>query len=93
MYLRCMTGDRPRQWIRWLPRAEFIYSTSYHSALQTTPFRVVYGRDPPSFQDYGPKEARTSAVDQKLQDRDLFLSDVRGRLQNAQEFYKKILRP
>jgi transposase InsO family protein len=19
MYLRCLTGDRPRQWLRWLP--------------------------------------------------------------------------
>jgi len=23
MYLRCLTGDRPRQWVRWLPWAEF----------------------------------------------------------------------
>lgn len=66
MYLRCMTGDRPRQWIHWLPWAEFIYNSSYHSALHTTPFRVVYGRDPLSLQDYEPGEARTSAVDQEL---------------------------
>lgn len=23
MYLRCLTGDRPRQWLSWLPWAEF----------------------------------------------------------------------
>jgi hypothetical protein len=38
MYLRCLTGDRPRQWVRWLPWAEFCYNTSYHTALRDTPF-------------------------------------------------------
>lgn len=27
MYLRCMTGDRPRQWVQWLAWAEFCYNT------------------------------------------------------------------
>jgi len=49
MYLRCMTGDRPKQWLRWLPGAEYTYNTAYQSALRDTPFRVVYGRDPPPF--------------------------------------------
>lgn len=48
MYLRCLTGDRPRAWLEWLPWAEYIYNTAYHSALQTSPFEVVYGRPPPS---------------------------------------------
>jgi len=30
MYLRCITGDRPRAWLDWLPWAEFCYNTSYH---------------------------------------------------------------
>lgn len=47
MYLRCITGDRPRQWLRWLPLAEFIYNTAFQYALMTTPFQLVYGRDPP----------------------------------------------
>ena len=29
MYLRYFTGDRPRQWLRWLPWAEFVYNTAY----------------------------------------------------------------
>jgi len=49
MYLRCFTGDRPRQWLRWLPWTEYIYNTAFQSALRDTPFRVVYGRDPPPF--------------------------------------------
>jgi len=32
MYLRCLTGDHPRQWIRWLPWAEFCYNSSYQAS-------------------------------------------------------------
>jgi hypothetical protein len=46
MYLRCITGDRPRTWVDWLSWAEYCYNTSFHSALRATPFEVVYGRPP-----------------------------------------------
>jgi hypothetical protein len=46
MYLRCFTGDRPKQWLRWLPWAEYIYNMAYQSSLRDTPLKVVYGRDP-----------------------------------------------
>ena len=29
MYLRCFTGDRPRDWLRWLPWVEFIYNQCF----------------------------------------------------------------
>jgi hypothetical protein len=29
VYLRCLAGDRPHCWLRWLPWAEFCYNTSY----------------------------------------------------------------
>lgn len=36
MYLRCLTGDRPRHWLRWLPWAEYCYNTAYYLALRDT---------------------------------------------------------
>lgn len=63
VYLRCLAGDRPRNWLRWLPWAEFCYNTSYQTALQTTPFRVVYGHDPPSLLSYEPGLSRVMALD------------------------------
>jgi len=48
MYLRCITGDRPRDWLDWLLWVEYCYNTAFHSALRTTPFTVVYGRPPPA---------------------------------------------
>jgi transposase InsO family protein len=29
MYLRCLIGDRPRQWLKWLPWAEYCYNTTF----------------------------------------------------------------
>jgi transposase InsO family protein len=80
MYLRCITGDRPRAWLDWLPWAEYCYNTSYHSALRTTPFEVVYGRPPPALLPYTAGSAATESVDALLRDRDMFLADVRDRL-------------
>jgi hypothetical protein len=83
MYLRCITGNRSRAWLDWLPWAEYCYNTSFHSALRTTPFQVVYGRPPLALLPYASGTARTAAVDVLLQDRDSFLVDVRDRLLQA----------
>lgn len=53
LYLRCLTGDRPRQWLEWLSWAGYFYNTSYHTALRDTPFKVVYGQAPPATYDEG----------------------------------------
>jgi hypothetical protein len=83
VYLRCLTGDRPRAWVDWLPWAEFCYNSSYHSALRTTSFHVVYGWPPPPLLSYQRGSARTQTVDHLLADRDTFLADVCSRLVQA----------
>ena len=88
MYLRCLTGDRPRQWVRWLPWAEYLFNTAYQSSLRDTPFRVVYGRDPPSIRSYEPGDTRVQAVAKTMEERDEFLADVRYRLEQAQASQK-----
>ena len=89
MYLRCITGDRPRAWLEWLPWAEYCYNTAFHSALRSTPFQVVYGRSPPALLPYEPSLSRTATVDTLLQDQDAFLADVRDRLLQAQSYAKR----
>jgi hypothetical protein len=88
MYLRFFTGDRPRQWLCWLPWAEYVYNTAYQSTLRDIPFRVVYGRDPPSIRSYEPSETRVAAVTKNMAEWDEFLTDVRLRLEQAQAVYK-----
>ncbi|XP_060216967.1 uncharacterized protein LOC132644393 [Lycium barbarum] len=42
-----MTGHKPKDWNKWLSLAEFWYNSNYHTTLKMTPFKVVYGYDPP----------------------------------------------
>jgi hypothetical protein len=90
MYLRCFTGDRPRQWLRWLPWAEYTYNTAYQSSLRDTLFRVVYGRDPPTIRSYEPGETRVAAVAQEMEECAAFLDDIRYRLEQAQAVQKRV---
>jgi hypothetical protein len=89
MYLRCVTGDRPRAWVDWLSWAEYCYNTSFHTALRTTPFEVVYGRPPPRLLPYEPGSAKTEVVDTLLSSRDEVLEEVCQRLLQAQQVSKK----
>ncbi|WVZ95735.1 hypothetical protein U9M48_041462 [Paspalum notatum var. saurae] len=88
MYLRCLTGDRPKQWLQWLAWAEYCYNSSFQASLGTSPFRVVYGREPPSLRPYDGFSARLPAVDQQLRDRDEFLAEIRDCLEQAQQYQK-----
>jgi hypothetical protein len=88
MYLRCLTGDRPHSWLQWLPWAEFCYNSAFHSSIRTSPFKVVYGREPPSVRAYTTGEARLPPVQQQLTTRDEFLVETKERLEQAQQYYK-----
>jgi hypothetical protein len=76
MYLHCLTGDRPRQWLQWLPWVEFSYNTTYQASIKTTPFCVVYGRGLPTLRAYTTSEARLSAVHQQLLACNEFLGEI-----------------
>jgi hypothetical protein len=90
MYLRCLSGDRPRDWLHWLPWAEFCYNSAYQSSLHTSPFQVVYGWESPSVHAYTAGEAHLLAVQQKMEERDEFLMEIRERLHQAQQHYKTV---
>ncbi|XP_068662888.1 uncharacterized protein [Aristolochia californica] len=83
MYLRCFVGDSPKRWVKWLSWEEIFYNTSYHNALGTTPFRVVYDRDSPRLLSYDPGASKVATLDQALDKRDAMLTEVRTHLQEA----------
>jgi hypothetical protein len=90
MYLRCLTDDCQREWLRWLSWAEFCYNSAYQSALRPSLFHIMFGRDPPSLRAYTPGEARLPAVQHQLAERDKFLMEIKDCLHQAQQHYKAV---
>ncbi|GJV01669.1 retrotransposable element Tf2 [Tanacetum coccineum] len=65
-YLRCMTGEHPKEWSKWLPYAELWYNTNFHTSINTTPFKVVYGQTPPIHVPYIGGLSKVDAVDRQV---------------------------
>lgn len=40
-YLRCMCTFKPKEWLDYLPLAEWWYNTNFHSSLQSSPYEVL----------------------------------------------------
>jgi len=73
LYLRCFTFDAPREWSKMLAWAEYWYNTTYHTSTGMTPFRVVYGREPPKILKYVPQDNDPLSVQEQLISRDAIL--------------------
>lgn len=82
--LAMFTSDKPKQWAKWLPLAEWSYNTSYHTAIKMTPFEAVYGRTPPSIATYIPGSTITGQFEQELLDRDALVHALKLHLSTAQ---------
>ena len=90
-YLHCMIGDRPREWLSYLPWAEYSYNTAFHSAIGMTPFEAVYGRVPPTLRVYDPlSHADRTEADFELLDRDATLRRLKFHITTAQNRMKQL---
>ncbi|XP_068667698.1 uncharacterized protein [Aristolochia californica] len=54
----------PKKWVQCIIGVEYCYNTSFHTALQETLFKILYGRDPPHLLSYAKGSTRVDAVDQ-----------------------------
>ncbi|KAF8747621.1 reverse transcriptase [Rhizoctonia solani] len=45
-FLRAYSGMNQKDWVRWLPMAEFAYNNAVHSSTGKTLFRALYGWEP-----------------------------------------------
>ncbi|GJR71554.1 putative mitochondrial protein [Tanacetum coccineum] len=87
-YLRCFASERPKEWAKWLPWAEYWYNTSFHSGIGRTPFKVLYGRDPSRLMSYDHGTSVTAEVDQYFWERDRVLAELRAQYHRAQQVIK-----
>ncbi|GKE61440.1 putative mitochondrial protein [Tanacetum coccineum] len=78
----------PKAMVTDRDKAEYWYNTSYHTSSKATPFKILYGRDPPKIIPYETSSAPTFEVDKYLEERDLVLDDLRKNLLKAQQIMK-----
>lgn len=52
------------------------YNTTFHAAIKTTPFQVVFGREPPPLISYGDRRTPNNTLDQQLIERDRVLETI-----------------
>lgn len=88
-YLRCFASGQPRTWVNWLHWAEFWYNTSPHLSTKMSPFKALYGRDPPFVLRIGKGQTPVDSLEEMLQERESILDDLRFNLLNAQQRMKR----
>lgn len=81
-------NESPKMWVKWLPLAEMWYNSSFHSTIQCSPFKALYGVDPsfgivPVLQDAANPDAITT-----LAERQLFIDFLKTKLAQAQNRMK-----
>lgn len=84
-YLRCFASSQPRSWVSWLHWAEFCYNTSPHVSINMTPFKALYGRDPPHLMRVGRGQTPVDSLEALLQERDSLLNELHFNLVKAQQ--------
>ncbi|GJW90770.1 reverse transcriptase [Tanacetum coccineum] len=45
--LRCMCGEKPKDWVKWPPLPVFLYNTNFHTTTKSTPYEIVYCQSHP----------------------------------------------
>ena len=83
-----MCFNSPKRWHYWLSLAEWWYNTSYHSALQHTPFEVLYGHPPRHFGITNVQATSIPELDQWLTERNLLRQMIQHQLMRAQQRMK-----
>ena len=87
-FLRCTVHSCPKEWHKWLPVAEFWYNTTYHTALGTTPFEVLYGHAPRQLGITDPLAVTVPDLASWLTERNLLTKLIQQQLLRAQQRMK-----
>nr|GEZ34526.1 retrotransposable element Tf2 [Tanacetum cinerariifolium] len=80
--------DRLKEWANWIALAEYWYNTSYHTAINNTPFQVVFGQPPPTHITYSHGESPLETIDRLLVAREAAIDLLKFHLQRAQNRMK-----
>ena len=87
-YLRCFARTKPKHWPKWLPWVELWFNTTYSASTQTTPFKALYGRDPPTLLKGDATASAVEGVNQLLAERNSILEELKWQLNKPQNHMK-----
>ncbi|GJT54281.1 retrotransposon-related protein [Tanacetum coccineum] len=88
-YLRCMIGENPKEWFKWLPLAELWYNSNYHSSIDTTLFKALYGQPPTTHVPYVEGFSKVDVVDRSLITREQAIDMMKFHLARARNRIKQ----
>lgn len=83
-YLRSMTSEVPRNWSAWLAATEWWYNTTFHTALNATPYQVVYGTKPRHLAWQGRAQTNIHSLGTMMEEKQLQWSRLKELLECAQ---------
>jgi len=84
-----MTGEKPNEWVLWLPLAEWWYNSNGHSSTGVTPFEAVYGQSTSLHIHYLAADNRVEAVYRSLRAREECIQTLKYHLERAQKTMKQ----
>ncbi|GAU25204.1 hypothetical protein TSUD_151040 [Trifolium subterraneum] len=89
LFLRCFTFNNPKAWYKALSWSEFWYNTAFQTSIGMTPFKALYGRDPPTLVRYEAQAGDPPALQEELMGRDKLLQQLKSNLERAQQYMKR----
>ena len=88
-YLRCFCARQPKTWPSWLACIEYWFNTTFHGAAGMTPFRAVYGREPPTLLRLVEEASKVDEVNVQIHEWNKILNELKENLSKAQNRMKK----
>jgi hypothetical protein len=88
-YLCCFVFDKQTQWFKWLPLLEWWYKTSFHTAIEMTPFMALYGYHPPSINSSLKEKYKFQVVEYHIEHQQQVLQLLKENLTTAQNHMKQ----
>lgn len=90
-YLRTYTRDKQGKWTRWLHLAKYWYNTTHHMSAGMSPFKALYGYDPPSIFDLALHESRCPTSRGTLQEMQDIVKSLKDNLSTTRNRMKQMV--
>lgn len=85
-----MIGEKPKDWVKCLPLAEWWYNSSYHSTIKASPYEIVYSQGLTMHLPYKAVNSRFDLLDRSLLARENVLKSLTENQYKARNRMKQL---